>query len=250
MKINQSCIAEKGSRTSPELKQERGALSRTIRGNAERGVALVVVLVLSAVSLALITALLYMITVGTQTSGMQKRYRTALEASIAGSDLMFQIIEQRGDNTAITSLLNGWTSGGISSAPNIPDACQGTSYVSGAGEPVTKLAAKNMTSATTWNTSCSKGFDVDSTSYDYKFQVGTTTRYTVYAKITDLREGNTGVGSGSGATSHHLVLNPVVGSGGGEIPSPSIPYLYEIEMSTENNANPQEKAKISILYQY
>jgi hypothetical protein len=45
---------------------------------SEKGIVLVVVLVLSAVALALMTAMIYMITIGTQISGLQKRYKTAL----------------------------------------------------------------------------------------------------------------------------------------------------------------------------
>ena len=55
----------------------------------ERGIALVMVLILSAIALAIMAALIYMITVGTQASGMQKRYRTALEAGKGGADISY-----------------------------------------------------------------------------------------------------------------------------------------------------------------
>jgi hypothetical protein len=42
----------------------------------------------------------------------------------------------------------------------------------------------------------------------------------------------------------------VVDSNSGEIRVMSYPYLYTIEVDAENTANPSERAKFSILYQY
>ena len=48
----------------------------------EDGIALMMVLVLSAISLAAMAAMMYMMTVRTQMSGIQKRYSTAYEAAM------------------------------------------------------------------------------------------------------------------------------------------------------------------------
>jgi len=69
-----------------------------IRNSNEKGIALVLVLVLSVIALAMTAALIFMLTSGTQISGAQRRYRTALEASIGGSDIMYQVIASRIDN--------------------------------------------------------------------------------------------------------------------------------------------------------
>src|SRR4030067_537165 len=64
----------------------------------EKGIALVMVLVLSAIILIIMAGLIYMLITGTQISGMQKRYKTALEAGIGGADITYQIIGARIDN--------------------------------------------------------------------------------------------------------------------------------------------------------
>ncbi len=234
-----------------EMRQEGCIVSTSAHRRAERGVALLVVLVLSAVALALITALLYMISVGTQTSGMHKTYRTALEAGVAGADLMYEIVEQR-DDASINTLLSNWQAGGLINSMNTSLAsCSGTAYASGSGVSVTGAAAKNMTTRDTWTNCGVYSLATGSASYDYTFVLGTSPQYTVYAKITDVREGNTGSSvGGGGANRHILIQNPVVGGGSGEIATPSIPYLYEMEIDAENNVKPEEHAKLSILYQY
>jgi hypothetical protein len=121
---------------------------------SEKGVVLIVVLVLSAVSLAIMTALLYMITTGTQTSGLQKRYKTALEAGIGGGNVFCQLISARGDTTLI----------GAAKLSNFniktPAGCKDTLSI----DPT------------------------DATSYDAQVDLGT---YRVYAKIVATTPGNT-----------------------------------------------------------
>ncbi len=84
-----------------------------------------------------------------------------------------------------------------------------------------------------------------STTYDMKFSLGGSLypAYTAYAKIVDTVEGNSGGDEG-------LIGKGVVSSGSGEISVLSRPYLYTIEVDAENAANPSERAKLSILYQY
>ena len=62
----------------------------------EKGIALVMVLILSLISLAIVSALLFMITQGTQVSGFQKFYRTAEEASLGGAEATAAFIRARG----------------------------------------------------------------------------------------------------------------------------------------------------------
>lgn len=240
------------ARRDAKIPLQRASVTPSSR-RSESGVVLVIVLVLAAVSLTLITALLYLITVGTQTSGVQKRYRTALEACVAGSDIVKQTIEIRGDNAAITSFLNGLT--GLNAAQNASlAACTGTAYSSGTGTTVTGAAAKIMTSTPTWapstcGSASSTSLKAGPNDYDFTFQLGTNPRFNVYAKIVDAREGNTSSTTNTGR-GHILVKNPVVGGGGGEISSQSFPYLYTYEVDCENASNSGERAKLSVLYQF
>jgi hypothetical protein len=80
-----------------------------------------------------------------------------------------------------------------------------------------------------WNAACSNTPAIDPTnaaSYDMTFQLGTGPAYTVYSKIVDTVEGNSGGDVG-------LAKGGVVSSSG-EINVQSIPYLYTLEVNTEN----------------
>ena len=193
----------------------------------EKGIALVMVLILSAIALAIMAALVYMLTSGTQISGMQKRYRTALEAGVGGADVTFQLIAARGD-------------------PGIPlnNFIITASSVGGYNCLTDKL--NNSTSA--WNGVCSTSVVIDPTdpaTYDMSFELGTPgfPTYKIHAKIVDTVEGNSGGDFG-------LTKTAVVATGQGEITPMSIPYLYTVEIDSQNVANPTERAKYSVLYQY
>jgi hypothetical protein len=79
-----------------------------------------------------------------------------------------------------------------------------------------------------------------STSYDMSTVLGT---YTVYAKIVDTVDGNSGADEG-------LVKTGVVNAGSGEVTVMSVPYLYTIEVLSQSTTNATERSKLSVLYQY
>ena len=217
---------------------------------SERGVVLLMVLILSAVGLAIMAALLYLVLTGTQTSGMQKRYRTALEAGVAGSDVMIQLMATKGDTSSFTSLS---PYSAVSTT-----ACTGTSLYT--GQTYSGFTAKLMTSSTGsggWSPGCNTAIKTDSSSYDLKFSIGTNPNpvYNVYAKVVDTVEGNTS-GSTSNSGGNYLVTTGVVyggggGGGAGEVTVRAIPYQYTVEMDVENASSAvKERAKLQVLYQY
>lgn len=210
----------------------------------EKGIALAMMLVLAAIALIIMAALVYMITVGTQISGMQKRYRTALDAGVGGVDLTFQFIASRGD-ISITNNLSSVMST-ISPALTTSGSCTGTNAL---GTSFTGLAAKLNAPTANWSSACG-GDSVmiipgTATSYDLQYDLGASPDpvYRVYTKIVDTIEGNSGGDEG-------LLGKGVVSSGTGEIQVMSMPYLYTIEINAENQSNPSERAKLSVLYQY
>jgi hypothetical protein len=203
----------------------------------ESGIALAMALILSVIVLAIITGLLYMITSTTQISGMQKRYKTALEAGIGGSDAIFQLISTRGDPFDAT------TATYLKYLRTTSDAC---------------LTAKlnSTTDATNWGAcaayakATSLTIDPnDPASYDMQLKLGDPLginpkkEYIVYSKIVDTVEGNSGGDEG-------LLKSGVVNANTGEVTVMSVPYIYTIEVEAENAANPSERAKLSVLYQY
>jgi len=190
----------------------------------EKGIALVMVLMLSTVALLIMAGLIYMLTTGTQISGIQKRYETVSEAGLGGSDVTYQLIGLRGD------------------ASTTPGTCRGTNQ---SGTTFTGLAAKINTPTSTW-TGCNSAMVINpntNTTYDMVFTLGTGSTYNVYSKIVDTVEGNSAGDEG-------LINNRVVDSNSGEIKVMSYPYVYTIEIDAENTGNPSERAKYSILYLY
>lgn len=217
----------------------------------ENGFALAMILVLSAISLSIMTGLIYMTTTGTQMSGVQKRYRTATDAGLGGIDVTYQLIEERGDALSNILLLTDLFS--LSPTINTPVTC--TTDVT-ANNPATLsscaslglhsgIAAKILLPTPCWE-GCDSGRIIDPavpSSYDATITIGDDPSYTVYSKIIDTTHGNTGGESG-------LSKTPVVGSTGGEIAVRPISYLYTVEVDAQRTNNPSERAKFSVLYQY
>lgn len=215
------------------MKKLPNSVMHTLR--SQKGIALLVVLILSVVSLMLMTMMLYMITSGTQVSGMQKNYKTALEAGFGGTDLVLKFIALQGETIGQTSLINTLNSFNLATAVTTSTACTGTNA---SGAPYTGFAAKVLTSSDTW-VNCDKTLSVNP--YDISIELGASKKYKVYAKIVDTVAGNSGSGEG-------LLKNGVVNSSG-EVQVMSKPYVYTIEVDAHNSAQ-TERAKFQILYQY
>lgn len=184
----------------------------------EKGFALAFVLILAAVSLGLTLAMLFMLGRGSYVSGQQKRYHTALEAGRGGIEAMLQLIGARGvPSTPYTNLFLNTTGG------------------------ITHLQTKLNTTTETWGLDNSVAINpADNTTYDVRLDLGT---YRAYGKIVDTVAGNSGPDEG-------LLKSGVVTSSSGEVVVMSIPYLYTVEVLSQSTANPTERAKISVLYQY
>lgn len=190
----------------------------------EKGIALFIVLILSVIALAIMAGLLYMVTSGTQISGIQKRYKTAIEAGLGGKDVTYQVIKAKGDP--------GIPKIAFSFSTAFTNACQGDKL----NKPTFIGSTYNWTNCTNQNAATSLTIDPNTPStYDMTFQLGA---YTVYAKIVDTVEGNSRKDEG-------FATDP-----DGTIPAQHIPYLYTIEICALDAANTAERAKLSILYQY
>lgn len=222
----------------------RGMIPMSAGAKSEKGVVLVAVLVLSAVALAIMTALIYMITSGTQISGFQKRYKTSLEAARGGGDVLYQLIAVRGVTEDDTVFTNALSAAGLnlSIISALYSSCAGSSGGTVYTDP---WAAKLMTPTTSW-TNCNSNLTIDpgdSSTYDMMLQLGTAPKYNFYAKIVRTIDGNSGGDTG-------LLKDGVVSSGTGQIEVTPMPYLYAMEVLASNSTNAAERAKFSILYQY
>jgi len=199
---------------------------KTSRVKEEKGIALVLVLVLSAAALAMMAGLIYMMTSGTQLSGVQKRYATALEAARGGAqnfdDLIQKVQESDFDLLTLQTETPGITY-------VISDLC---------------LLDKFTKQTVDWDPSCSTSVLSDA-SYDYKLSLGVDPVYTVFGKVYGSMEGNTsdaGLYEKGGVTSAQKDAS--------EIDMAPVPRLYAVQFMAINETNPQEKAVLDVLYMY
>jgi hypothetical protein len=183
----------------------------------QEGIALIMVMIISTIALAIMSALIYMLTVGTQISGMQKRYSTAFEAGVGGEGVVFEFIGTRG----APSFANG-----ISMATNITNSC---------------IVDKLTESTANWGSGCDSTLIVNATINDFQFDLG---KYRVYAKIINTIQGN------SGAADIGLKKTGVVAANSGEVTVQGFPFFYVIEVDARNTRNTSERSRLSILYQY
>ncbi len=184
---------------------------------------LVIVMLLSVVALLIMSALIYMVESGSEISGMQKRYSTALDAGIGGVGVAKEFIDTGG-------------------APNLNNI---NFTLTGEGQACSNIKLTNATG--TWPANCDSSVTLNplnANSYDMNATLGT---YTVYAKIVDTVPGNTAQGEG-------LVQTGVVASNSGQSPVQQEPYLYTLEiLSQGKNAQGTslpERAKLSAVYEY
>jgi hypothetical protein len=197
---------------------------RKILGN-EKGIALMMVLVISAIAISIMSALMFMLTTGTQVSGMKKRYTTALEAASGGQEAAFRAIGKRQDPGFVNSLSFNYDTSGCMNAKLFNSTIEDASITeSGWGGCDSAIAI----------------VPGDSSTYDMSVGLGD---YMTYVKIVNTVRGNSSMDMG-------LVQTGVVTSNPGEIQGPPVPYVYAIEVDSRNQFNQDEKAKLSILYQY
>lgn len=217
----------------------------------EKGIALVMVLILALIGLAIVSALLFMMTQGTIMSGGQKFYRTAEEASYGGAELAASYLGNRG----LLNIPAGGAFSGIlfASGCNCGDPYTFTDNVI-SGTTTHDIRCNKLCNPTNaWQegapaSNAQKALDPTNTP-DFQFTLGIApATFTVFAKIVDTVQGNSDVGGL--VTTGELGGAGVVASNTGLISPPHNPYLYRLEVQTEATANPRERARLSLLYAF
>lgn len=224
----------------------------------ERGVALVLALILSVIVLATISALVYLMTQGTMMSGYQKRYETSLEGAKGGVDIVTkEIIPQaigQVSASALSTLESTLKNTYNVSSPfpltlNFPFATS-SCLLTKLTKTTLELSTNNWTAAgcsadmvSTYLKNPTTGAVISDVSFVLP---GPTTQqnFVVYAKIVDTVSGNT---STSGLD---LQGGGVVESGSGMVSPKQVPYMYRIEVQAERQNNPDEHSNLSVLYGY
>ncbi len=218
--------------------------------NNEKGIALMLVLVLSVIALAIVATLVYLVIQGTKTTGFMKRYESAREAGIGGAEIMGALISNRGELVI--------PKGGGQYYINFPKGCDcgdplipldnkfsdGTPIPSGTPEEC--FCAKLCDYTADWPATCSSSLDPTSYPDIPTFNlsgVGSDT-YNVSVKIVDTTIGN------SSLSGELLGTGGVASSTSGVITAPPMPYLYRIEIDSVNNTTHTERSRLSVLYAY
>lgn len=222
----------------------------------EKGIALVTSLMFTMISLVICMALLYMITSGARTSGAYKRYRTALDATYGGTEI-------------ITRDLIGQA---LKIVPSASSSAFDTAFRSAMGTLSTPsfsacLQMRTNLATNEWTGACANPTTNPKVSPDITFNLNgaTGSQYTVYTKIVDTREWRFASFSTTSAGVPVLINNKIGGNtdrsstetlakgataGSNNVKVPHYPYVYKIEIQGEGAANSTEKASISAMYAY
>jgi len=211
----------------------------------EKGIALVLVLILAVISLAMVSSLLFMLSQSTIFSGSQKFYRTSEEAGFGGVELTTQYLASRGvlDIAALPGL--AFTSGCNCNDPYIYD--DNIDLMTGAAS---NRCDKLCNPTASWPAAL-RPVSLDPTiapDMQYTRPGLQPVSYSVFAKVGDTVQGNSDVGGL--VMSGELGGAGVVASNSGLVSPPHNPYLYRLEVQAQATNNPREHSRMSVLYVY
>lgn len=197
-----------------------------------KGIALVTSLMLTLISMTIVMALMFMLTSTTKSSGLIKKYKTALEASYGGTEIVTKdifplILKNYSSTTLLTDLTSAY--------PNVNLQVLTTQSC---------LQAKLVKSTKNWPADCSSSSNPKSNP-DMQFTLSAKTGdpFVVYSKIVDTTEGNSDISGiqleGAGVAEGNSVLTPQ-----------HFPYVYRLEVQGERENNSSAQANIEVLYAY
>jgi len=215
------------------------------------GIALVTAIMFTFLALVISGTLLYMVTSGIRSSAALKNYKTALSASYGGAEIVTKDL--------------------LASALAFQNQSSSfSSYVSG------KMGTLNPTLSTCfqmklenprrlWSSACAVANANPKNAPDVTFSLSATagSPYAVYSKIIDTTEWRF-TSFSSQASGRPIAITKVIAgnsdrSGQEELvqsndsnppKAPHVPYMYKIEIQSEKQQNPAEKANLSVMYAY
>jgi len=196
------------------------------------GVVLVTALMLTLISLTIIMALMYMITQNIKQTAMHKSYKTALEASYGGSEIVIkeiipQIFQSYDNPSLITNLESSFSMISLAAPTSL-----------------TCLRDKFSKSADSWDAACSQHLDPKKgPDITFRLQATGGRPYTVYTKIVDTVVGNSDQSGlqleGEGTAQTQATITPQ-----------HFPFVYRVEIQGERSTNATEQANLSVVYSY
>lgn len=201
------------------------------KNNKQSGIALITALLVAVVGFLMIIVALYIVYRGTEISGIEKRYETALETSHGVAERLGKEIIPNTMGGSLSGFVSGLSSDNKITL-NVNDSC---------------WSNKLTKDSTQWNCSSTSTFDLDTTAdFSVEFSGFGMSDFTVFSKIVETMPGN----SFASGLNVELEGSGVVESGSGMIKPMHIPYLYRIEFQGQLKDNGEEKANLSCLYEY
>lgn len=198
----------------------------------QKGIALITSLMLTLISLTIIMGLYYLLEQSTKISGAQKRYKTALEASYGGAEVVLKDV--------IPLVFQGYSTNKI----HDQFTAEGLDMQFASGTACLKEKLNQPTSE--WSSSCSstvKAKSMSDMSFNLQATGASTVPYTVFTKIIDTLKGNSDTSGlqleGSGVAESSPVITPQ-----------HFPFVYRVEVQAERQVNALEQANLSVLYAY
>lgn len=209
------------------------------RQGREKGVALVMALIVVSVAAGIFAAVMYFALTGTEVSGLQRKYQSSKEASLGAIDVLTKDLLPRvmgGTNlsAAVAALIKPAAVLPAITADTGKDAC---------------FTAKLMTSTSDWpGGTCESGTDPTlnpDVVFNLKGKSDQTKPYVVSMKIIDTISGN------SDKTGVVLDLGSgVVDDASSLIRIQHFPFLYTIVTDARQQGSTLERANIEVLYAY
>lgn len=208
----------------------------------EDGIALITALMFTLVCLAMIMTLMYYVMTATKMAAGQKTYRSSLEASYGGTDLITKTIIPR---LVFGSYSSGKASLGLDFGAGNIDL-----QIAKAGMSTDAILRAKLTSATAdWGAGVSRRSVDPKVMPDFIFTLrgSGTADYKVYGKIVDTVAG---VGLIDASGIDYLDAGIGVSGTSTSTQTPRTPNIYSVEVQGEAAVNPKEKAGLSVLYAY
>jgi hypothetical protein len=202
--------------------------------NNEKGFALITALMITMICLVMIMGIMTTITQNTRSSGINKTYQNAIDASYGGADLaiyeMLPILVGATDLASMQTLMNSMSF---------------ASFVASKDCMYDKLTKKTAD----WGACAANSKTTDPKSnpdYNVTLQGTSGTTFTVHSKIVDTNQGvpyvagpKKPLGGGGVASQNNLGSNMYLSH-----------YVYRVEVATERTLNPTEQGAVSVLYEY
>jgi len=208
-----------------------------------KGMAIVIVMGIIAISGIMITLVFYFMEKGTEVSLLDKKYQTAKEASNGAVEVFVkEIIAKSISGTALSTTVSGFSTTITGASVTKPSTTANSCFTCKLTKSTSSWISDSTCGCTTDNTSSNP-----KTSADVKFSLAGTSgqqTFDVYVKITDTVTGNTnttGVSLEGGGTAD---------SASGLITAQHFPYMYKIDIQGEGQLNPSERTNIEVLYAY